>query len=233
MSEVSMTSNRREFIEHLGATAMLSAIPLTALTPFARESASGVSSAPAEEWDFKWVAALKGKKHKAIMDCTEVENGYGVWRASMWAGHFQSALGANASDIATVLVIRHNAVVLGFKQEMWDVAGIGAAQKVSHPVTLQSTDRNPALLTAARNEVPPMFDAFALPNFINRGGIVLACNVALDFFSSAYAQQAKITNEEAKKRALAALLPGVVVMPSGVFACVKAQEEGCHYVRAS
>jgi hypothetical protein len=29
------------------------------------------------------------------------------------------------------------------------------------------------------------------------------------------------------------MVPGVILQPSGVFAAVRAQEAGCHYVRAS
>lgn len=226
-----MTTNRREFIERLGATAMLGALPVTAFSPLL--GAGGAVTPSAAGWDFSWTNALKGKKHKALFDCAEIESGYGVWRVSIWESQYQEALGAKAVDIKTVLVLRHNAVVLAFQQDLWDKAGIGAAQSVTHPVTMQSTDRNPALLSASRNEVPEMFDAFALPKFIGRGGIVLACNVALQFFARSLAQKSGITVEEATKRSVDALVPGVVLMPSGVLACVKAQEEGCHYVRAS
>jgi hypothetical protein len=27
--------------------------------------------------------------------------------------------------------------------------------------------------------------------------------------------------------------PGVILQPSGVFAAIRAQQEGCHYIRAS
>lgn len=225
-----MTTNRREFIERLGATAMLGTLPVTALQPFI----GSVESVPvAENWDFSWTGALKGRKHKGLFDCTEIESGHGVWRASIWEGQYQEALGAKRADIITVLVLRHRAVVLGLQQDLWDKVGVGAAENVMHPVTQQSTDKNPALLTAARNEVPERFDSFALPNFIRRGGIVLACNLALQNFAGRWAQKAGIPAEEASKAFVAGLVPGVVLMPSGVFACVKAQEEGCHYVKAS
>ena len=47
-----------------------------------------------------------------------------------------------------------------------------------HPVTEEPTDRNPALLSSARNEQPADFDPMALDKFIARGGIALACNLA-------------------------------------------------------
>lgn len=227
-----MTTNRREFIEHLGATAMLGALPLTALPP-AMRALTEPSHPSAEEWDLKWTAALKGKKHKALFDCAEVESGYGVWRAGIWESQYQSVLGAKPEDLGKVLVLRHNAILLAFQQDFWDANKIGADAKVTHPITQQSTNMNPALLSAMRNEVPEQFDAFALPKFIGRGGIVLACNVALEFFSAGMAQKAGITVEEARKRAVAAMIPGVTLQPSGVFACVRAQQEGCAYVRSS
>ena len=104
---------------------------------------------------------------------------------------------------------------------------------MTHPITQQSTDKNPALLSSTRNEIDAQFDAFALPNFISKGGIVLGCNVALQFFSMGLAKKANISVEEARSRAVAAMLPGVILQPSGVFACVRAQEAGCVYVRAS
>lgn len=228
-----MTTNRREFIERIGATAMLGALPLSALGPASSMMAETMTPAQGQKWDFSWTAKLKGKKHLACFDCAEVESGYGIWRAGMWEGQYQEALGAKPSEFRTVLVLRHAALVLGFQQEFWDKYGIGAQDKVTHPITQQSTDRNPALLSSTRNEIPAMFDAFALPHFIAQGGVVLACNVALQFFSAGLATKAGITPEEARTRAVAALLPGVTLMPSGVFACVKAQDEGCHYVRAS
>jgi hypothetical protein len=227
-----VTTNRREFIERLGATAVLGALPLAGLPPALREFAPPPPISP-EEFDFSWVNKLKGKSHKAVFDCAEIESGFGVWRAGMWEPQYHATQGAKPSETATVLVLRHAALVLGFQQDFWDKYSIGPDDKVTHPLTQQGTTSNPALLSSTRNEIPAQFDGLMLPAFINKGGIVLACNVALQFFSMGLAKKAGITEEEARKRAVAALLPGVILQPSGVFACVKAQEAGCNYVKAS
>lgn len=227
-----MTTNRREFIERLGATAMLGALPLTTINPALHEFLQPATT-PLEEFDFSWTNKLKGKNHKAIFDCAEIESGYGVWRAGMWEGQYLATGQAKKGDTVTVLVLRHAAFVLGLQQDFWDKNTIGADDKVTHPITQQSTDKNPALLSSTRNEIPAQFDVFALPNFINNGGIVLACNVALQFFSMGLAKKLGISDAEARSRTVAAMLPGVTLQPSGVFACVKAQEAGCQYVRAS
>ena len=94
---------------------------------------------------------------------------------------------------------------------------------------------NPALLSSKRpdDELPPMFDDFALDKFIARGGIALGCSLALDVCSRTIAERDKISGDAARKKAESFLLPGVVIQPSGIFAVIRAQEAGCAYVRAS
>jgi hypothetical protein len=227
-----MTTNRREFIEHLGATAMLGALPLTAM-PAGMRSLLEYAPPVLDDFDLSWTNKLNGKAHKAVLDCAEIESGFGVWRAGMWEGQYLATNQAKPGELATVLVLRHKAFVLALQQSMWDSHGIGGEDKVTHPITQQSTDRNPVLLSASRNEIPAQFDPLMLPNFIAKGGIALACAVAMQFFSGAVAKKAGISEEEARKRVVAALVPGVVLQPSGVFACIRAQEAGCAYVRAS
>ena len=42
-----------------------------------------------------------------------------------------------------------------------------------------------------------------------------------------------VSADEARKRALGYLVPGLTLQPSGVFAAIRAQEAGCTYLRAS
>jgi hypothetical protein len=226
-----MSTNRREFIEHLTATAMLGAVPLSAIRP---SEILGAASAPAlaAEWDLSWTAKLKGKKHKACFDCVEPESGIGVWRAHMWQEQYKGVLGAKASEIQTILILRHGAAVLALRQDMWDKYDIGTNEKITHPITQQGTPRNPTLF-GATDGLPAMVASWNLPNFQSQGGVVLACGAALTFWSAAIAKKDGVSAEEAVQRAFAGVQPGVLVQPSGVFAAVRAQQEGCVYVHAS
>jgi hypothetical protein len=187
----------------------------------------------ADAWDLTWTGRVKGK-HKAILDVPEIESGYGVWRASIYVNQYREVLGVKENQITPVLVLRHNAIVLAMKQEYWDKYDVGKSHKVTHPATGQPTDRNPALLSSKRGEQPEQFDAFALDQYIARGRIALACNLAfqLDVLPTIKAQD-KVDDDEARKRGLAMMVPGVVLQPSGVFAALRAQEVGCAYLRAS
>lgn len=224
-----MTTNRREFIERLGATAVVGALPLASL----RTSDLLAMPAAASTWDTSWMAKVRAKAHKAIFDVPAIDSGYGIWRAGMWESQHNEALGSKPTDMITVLVLRHDGIALAFNQDYWAANKLGAETKALHPITQQSTDMNPALLTSAAGGVPAMADPFALPAQIAHGTVVLACNVALGFHAQGMAQQNNISVDEAMTRAKAALLPGITIQPSGVFACVAAQEAGCQYVRAS
>jgi hypothetical protein len=226
-----MTTNRREFLGTLSASAMLGTLPLSEIR-FADVLAAEESQQAREEFDMSWTAKVAGKKHKACFDCAEIEGGTGPLRASLWENQYVSTLGADRADIMTVMVLRHNAAVLGLTQEMWDKYGIGAQKGVKNFMTDKETDRNPVLMTAA-DGVPANIEAMLLKPFLSRGGIVLVCGVALRNWSGTIATKDGVSRDEAYKRTVAGLVPGAVVQPSGVFAAVRAGQEGCSYVRAS
>ncbi len=228
-----MSTNRREFLGQLTSAGMLGVLPLSigsmagaieekVLTPGAR----------AEDWDLGWTRKIN-TKYRAIFDVPEIESGYGVWRASFWEFQYQQTLNVQPKDMTAVLVLRHNGIVLGMNQAFWDKYQIGKDKKVMHPVTEEPTDRNPALLSSARNEQPANFDAMALDKFMARGGIALACNLAFADVVNTIVKADKVSEADARKQALAMLVPGVVLQPSGVFAAVHAQDLGCKYLRAS
>ena len=227
-----MSETRREFIGQLttGAAAF-GVLPFAPNLIAARFGVTTPATA-AEDFDLSWVNRIKGK-HKAIFDVPEIESGYGVWRASIWVNQYRDILKAKESEITPLLVLRHNAIVLAMRQEYWDKYGIGAAHKVTHPVTMQGTDRNPVLLSSKRNEQPDTFDGFALDQYLGRGQIALACNLAFQEVTETIKAADKVGDDEARKRGLALMVPGVIMQPSGVFAVIRAQEAGCAYIRAS
>jgi intracellular sulfur oxidation DsrE/DsrF family protein len=55
------------------------------------------------------------------------------------------------------------------------------------------------------------------------------CDVALSGYVSATAQGMKMDPQEMKKEWTDSLLPGIQLVPSGVWAVGRAQEHGCAY----
>ena len=139
---------------------------------------------------------------------------------------------APMSDIKPSIVLRHNAIVLAMQQSFWDKYRIGAAKKVTHPLTGEATDRNPVLL-GEKDGIPAPFNQASLTNQLSHGVVVLACNLALQDCVDLITKTDKIDAAEARKRALGYLVPGVILQPSGVFAVTLAQEAGASYVKAT
>jgi hypothetical protein len=227
-----MESTRREFLERVTATAMLGALPSSVRQMHAIFAPPATSSSEDDEFDFSWVNRVTGK-YKAVFDVPEIDSGYGVWRASIWAKQYMDFVKAAPEDLSAVLVLRHTGINLAMQQAYWDRYGVGKKTKAMHPITEQRTDRNPALLSTARGELPAMFDGVALDQLIAHGGIVLACNLALQDVADVIQKKDKVSAADARKQAIAQLVPGVILQPSGVFAALRAQDVGCNYLRAS
>jgi hypothetical protein len=88
-------------------------------------------------------------------------------------------------------------------------------------------------MSSTRKEIPPEFDGAALDQYLKRGGIALACNLAFKEIVDTIAASDKLTDDAARAKAIGMLVPGVLLQPSGIFAVVRAQEAGAQFVRAS
>ena len=243
-----MTTDRRDFLARLAAgtaatVAGTSAFPWSlhaagtnALT--AGESASQFSAEllaslalPRVEWDTSWTSKLTGK-HRAVFDSPAVDGGVGVFRSGMWQNQYAEVFKAAPSDINSVVVLRHEAIILAMAQPFWDEYQLGKKRKVKNPMTDKKTTRNPAMLTEA-DGVPPSFASLALDKQMAKGTIVLACGLAFSDMVGEVSAKHKIKGDEARARAMAGLIPGIILQPSGFFATTLAGQNGCVYVRAS
>jgi hypothetical protein len=227
-----MPASRRQFLERIaGSAVMFGAVPLGIDNALSALGQPAAERAP-DEFDLTWVQRITGK-HKAVFDVPELDSAHGVWRASVWKNQYHNVLGIPLSDLSAVLVLRANGIALAMQQSFWDAYGVGKAKKVMHPVTQQPTDRNPALLSSERGEVSEVRSAYALDKFIAGGGIALACNAAFNDCIQLIIDKDGMSREDARKKAVSLLVPGVILQPSGVFAAIRAQEAGCAYLRSS
>lgn len=225
-----MPTDRRLFLDQLASGAV--AVSGLALGLGALPRQLEAASQRRGDWDTSWTERLRGRV-RAVFDVPEVESGYGVWRASIWARQFEAELGIPAAELSTALVLRHNAIVLAMQQAFWDRYGLAEVSKATHPMTGEATTRNPALLSQADGLAEP-FSSFALAPFIARGNVVLACDLALQDMAALVAKTDGVDEETARGRAVAGLVPDVVLQPSGVFSVLLAQQaKQALYIRAS
>ena len=221
-----MQHARRDFL----STLALGSLTVAGLAGFDPQPLSAQQAAG--HWDLGWVRKLKGR-YRTVFDVPDIEDGFGVWRAVIWRQQYSQVFGVPEAQLSTVVVLRSDAVVLGLSQDFWTRFEAGKRWHVNDPSTGKSTAINPVAGRTGSNSLPAQFSGFTLEALIEGGASVLLCALALRDCAVMVARQDNIPIEEADRRVREMLVPGVILQPSGVFAVVLAQDNGCRYVRAS
>lgn len=219
---------RRRFVGTvLGGAAAAAATPLLPLAD--RVAAQGAGRAAA--WDMAWVDRIRGE-HRLAFDAPEIEGGLVLIQSRNWMAGTGEVYGAADDAMTAVLVIRHNAVPMVMNDAMWERHGLGALLEINDPRTGQPARRNPFINLQPGDRTMIYADG-GLDTLIGRGAVVLACNLALRNRAGAYARRAGRPAAEVTEEILANLVPGVTVMPNGIFALGRAQQAGCGYMRST
>jgi intracellular sulfur oxidation DsrE/DsrF family protein len=113
---------------------------------------------------------------------------------------------------------------------MWRRLGLGESLKVKDPTTGEVALRNPFIGYKPGDKFTMTGAESGLDVLMKAGTIVLACNRALTGYAGMLANKEKITREQAMTEMKANLVPGVYVVPNGVFGVCAAQEAGCGYI---
>jgi len=215
-------SGRRTFLGQLAArtAAGVGALGLAGGL-FARPSTLEAATPEGESADVEnWLDGLKGKQHKQMVDAYAPNEGWPL-------GFVHNFLATNPPGTAgAVLVLRHFAMPIAVGGSIWGKYKVGEAFKIMDPATKAIAVKNPFLHPAKGTLLA---DDMAIDRLIQRGTIVGACNVALTVISGMLAGNADVSKEAAYNEWKAALIPGVVILPSGVWGVNRAQEKGCTY----
>lgn len=221
-----MTHPRRDFLGWIGASALLGATPATLLA----SSPSDAPRAIADDFDMSWTDKMTGK-HRAVFDSPQVSEGAALYRAIFWRDQYKSVYGTDPATMNPVVVFRHEAISLVMSDSYWERFELGKTTKIRDTNGKKWAKVNP--IRAAPAGAPASAAKYSLEAFMASGGIVLACNLAFGDVVGTYMKADKLKHDEARKAALAQLIPGVILQPSGVFATLRAQEAGCGYILAS
>ncbi len=221
-----MTLHRRDFLGNLAATGLLAALP----APLTAAERTAAVRPIDDSWDMSWAGRLKGKS-RAVFDSPQVGEGGALFRACLWRDQHAKVFGTPRAELTPVVVFRHQAIPLIMDDAHWDHLGVGKDVKWKDEKTGKWLKRNPLL--SASPDMPPDMKEYTLPAFISSGGIVLACNLAFGEIIQQYKDKDKLADAEAEQAAKSHIVPGVILQPSGFFAVLKAQDEGCKYMMGS
>jgi intracellular sulfur oxidation DsrE/DsrF family protein len=224
--ETNPKTDRRSFIGKLaagttlGIPAMVSALQANAFVNPANPALAG----DADEW-FKKV---KGK-HRIVYDAPEPHDGFPViWTWVYYTTNNQT--GTPDNDMTAMIVLRHNAIPFAMEDRLWEKYKFGEVFKVNDNSAKTPALRNPYWIPKEGDMPMPQIEG--LKQLQSRGAMYCVCDMALTVYSSFIAQSMNLKPEDVKKDWVSGVLPGVQIVPSGVWAIGRAQQNGCAYCYA-
>lgn len=222
---------RREFLGAL--TTGVASLGMAAFVPSqpALATPEPVSASNIHEAD-AWFNTIKGK-HKVVFDATRPHEVLPF----AWPRVFlltNAATGTPEADNSVVVVLRHYAIPYAFEDRIWEKYKFGDVVKADDPKTGKPALRNPfAKPQPGDFKVPGVGEVAIGINELQASGVKFCvCDVAMTVMANTLAPMMNQKAEDIKKDWLAGLLPGIQVVPSGVWALGRAQEKGCAYIFA-
>lgn len=234
-NNLNLKTHRREFLGTLatGAVAMSIGTLATPLQSMAKSETNPMNDDDPDEWFNR----IKGK-HRIVFDATRPHE----VMPFAWPAVFlmtNEATGTTAKNNSVVVVLRHEAIPYAFEDRLWakynfaevfKAGDLGSAFKAADYKTAASM-RNPLWKPKPGDfQIPGIGNvAIGINDLQAQGVMFCVCNAAMTVYSAALAQGMNMSPDEVKKDWMSGLLPGIQVVPSGVWAVGRAQEHGCAY----
>ncbi|HVG40275.1 MAG TPA: twin-arginine translocation signal domain-containing protein [Chitinophagaceae bacterium] len=229
MQEIDLRpTSRRNFLGALATTtAALSVTSIAA--PLSAGAKTFSQNLHKDDDPEEWFKQLKGK-HKMVFDVTQPHEVLPF----AWPRVFlmtNEATGTVEKDTNAVVVLRHSAIPYAMENRLWEKYKFGEAFKINDHLTNAAAIRNPFWQPKAGDfKVPGIGNVAIGINELQKSGVLFCvCDVALTVNSAGMAQGMNADAAAIKKDWVSGLLPGIQVVPSGVWAIGRAQEHGCAY----
>lgn len=220
------TTDRRRFLGTIATGA--AAMSLAAFTPITAQAENNFD--PAEDGDpDMWFNKVKGK-HRIVFDVVRPND----ILPFAWPRVFlmtNAATKTPETDCGVVVILRHDGIPFAFEDRIWEKYKFGDFFKYNDPKTNAPSIRNPFWKpTKGDFMVPGIGEVQIGVNELQASGVMFCvCNAAISVMSAVIASQGKMDAKDVYDDWKSGLLPGIQIVPSGVWAVGRAQEHGCKY----
>ncbi len=220
-------SERRDFLKQVATGA--AAVSLSMLSSSIPLSASSMPYTLNDDDPDAWFNKLNGK-HKIVYDVPEPK---GI-SPFAWSRVFlltNAKTGTPEKDSNVVVVLRHAGIPYAMENRLWEKYKFGELFKIDDEGTKAPATRNMFWQPKPGDfKVPGIGEVAIGINELQDSGVMFCvCDMALTVYSAVAAQSMNKDAAEVKKDWVAGILPGIKIVPSGVWAVGRAQEHGCGY----
>lgn len=177
----------------------------------------------------KWLEGIKGSQ-RVIYDGSTPHDGFPVvWNWAFYLTNNQT--GVPDEDITAVTVLRHSAIGFALDSSVWKKYKLGEFFQLNDNSTGKPLQRNP--MYEPQEGDMPLPPIQGIKDLQARGAMFCVCDLALNVYSGFVAQGQGLDAAAVYQDFKNAVLPGVQVVPSGVWALGRAQQHhGCAYIFA-
>lgn len=176
-----------------------------------------------------WFKQIQGK-HRIVFDVPQPNEIFPfAWPRIFLATN--AATGTAEKDCSVVVVLRHTAIPYAMEDRLWAKYNFGEVFKASDPKTKKPSTRNPFWQPKQGDFKIPGVGVVPIGiNELQSSGVLFCvCDMALTVYSGAVAEGMNLNAADVKKDWVSGLLPGIQVVPAGIWAINRAQERGCSY----
>jgi intracellular sulfur oxidation DsrE/DsrF family protein len=228
-NDLKSTTDRRRFLGSLASGA--AAVSLATFPSLNLHAEQNNFIDNADDPD-AWFNKIKGK-HRMVFDVTK-PNGMMPFA---WPRVFlmtNAATGTPEKDSSVVVILRHDGIPYAFEDRIWSKYNFGAVFKIDDEATKKPMARNPFWKPAKGTyKIPGIGEVQIGINELQDSGVMFGvCNAAMTVYSAVVADMMKMKSEDVFNDWKSGLLPGIQIMPSGVWAVGRAQEHNCAYCYA-
>src|SRR6266576_2790110 len=148
------------------------------------------------------------------------------WDTSWLFDQYHEVHNTTDAETIPVVVFRRLGTPMALNDQLWDRYELGKETKTDDANTGTAARRN-VFWRAGRAGGNT---ATKIETLHKRGMISLVCNISLGNVGQRFAEQANRNVEEVQHEIRTNLVPGAIIVPSGIYALIRAQNAGCAFM---
>jgi intracellular sulfur oxidation DsrE/DsrF family protein len=180
-------------------------------------------------WDERWAKNLRGKR-KIIFDATQVAQGTVLTQVELAITSYRDFLGVPSNRLGIVILLRHRAIPIALNDSAWSEHALGVTLGLKDPSSGGPAKRNPFFQLRTTDAFAGIDAQASIARLLKHGVVFLVCDRAVRALSIALEQQTRANFNVVYRGLRSSLIPGMTLVPNGIVALARAQEEGCAYI---